>query len=185
MMILDDWSVGNRVALASLALAALTAVARSPMTSGGDRMPHLRSDTRIELPALPGATQMSGDSTAGVIGAIVGVDPFQPARTRPAARFRPRVYGDEQLAQQPASLPAAATAGVAAGSIALQGIAHLANGGALAVLSVRGAAAQLVRVGQSLDEYRLIRVDSSSATIVGPDSTITLRLPGASAGSKP
>jgi hypothetical protein len=69
--------------------------------------------------------------------------------------------------------------------MALQGIAHLANGNALAVLSVGGGTAQLLRVGQSLDQYRLIRVDSSSATLVGADSTIILHLRDVARTNKP
>lgn len=182
MMQLRDWSVGNRVAfgIASMVMLAvgtrLHAMRR--IASDGD----VATTERIVLPALPTALGPSGDSLAHVIAVAVSADLFQPRRTRPAVRFRARSSHEEAPPSDSTALPAATQP---AAVVALQGIAHLANGNALAVLSVGGGTAQLLRVGQSLDQYRLVRVDSSSATLVGADSTIILHLRDVARTNKP
>jgi hypothetical protein len=182
MMHLRDWSVGNRVALGIASMVMLVvgtrlhAMRRS--ASDGD----VATTERVVLPALPTAVGPLGDSLAHVIAAAVSADPFQPRRTRPAVRFRARGSQQESTPSDSTTVPAA---NQPAAAMALQGIAHLANGNALAVLSVGGGTAQLLRVGQSLDQYRLIRVDSSSATLVGADSTIILHLRDVARTNKP
>jgi hypothetical protein len=184
MMGLRDWSIGNRVALGVAVTVMIAVGARLPAmgraASDGDVAP----GERILLPEQPAATGLSADSLAHLVAAAVSVDPFQPARSRPAVRFRARSSKTDLMTADGAATPAAPSAGRPEPAMALQGIAHLANGNALAVLSVRGGSAQLLRVGQSLDDYRLTRVDSSSVTLVGADSTIILHLrDGAGSGT--
>jgi hypothetical protein len=184
MMNLRDWSAGNRVALGISVLAMIAAGTRlhamRRSASDGD----VTIAERVELPAVPVAFGPSGDSLARVIAVAVGADPFQPGRTRPAVRFRARgAQGDGAPLDSAGAAVAAAAAPTPA--MTLQGIAHLGNGKALAVLSVGGGAAQVVRVGQSLDQYHLIRVDSTSATLVGADSTIILHLRDVTGTRKP
>jgi hypothetical protein len=182
MMHLRDWSVGNRVALGIASMVMLAVGTRlhamRSIASDGDVV----TTERVVLPGLPIALGPSGDSLAHVISAAVSADLFQPRRTRPAVRFRARASQEETTPSDSATVPAA---NQPAAAMQLQGIAHLANGSALAVLSVGGATAQVLRVGQSLDQYRLIRVDSSSATFVGADSTIILHLRDAARTNNP
>jgi hypothetical protein len=185
MIAIHEWSIGNRVALGVVVTVLAGLAARLPAMQRTAGSPDIAVAERIALPALPEAGVMSGDSIARVVAAAVSVDPFQPQRTRPAVRFRARGARGEVAPADGASPQVVPATNAPASAMTLQGIAHLANGNALAVLSVRGGAAQLVRVGQSLDQFRLTRVDSSSATLVGNDSTIILHLPGASAGSRP
>jgi hypothetical protein len=185
MTMLRDWSAGNRVALGIAAIVMLAVGTRlhamRHSASDGD----VATAERVELPAVLVAFGPSGDSLAQVVAAAVSADPFQPRRTRPAVRFRARGTRDETAPADSAAGPVAPATNQAAPAVALQGIAHLANGSALAVLSVGGGAAQLLRVGQSLDQYHLIRVDSSSATLVGADSTIILHLRDVSGSTRP
>jgi hypothetical protein len=100
-------------------------------------------------------------------------------------RFHARGTPSETTQLDSAAAAVAAATSQVAPALMLQGIAHLANGNSLAVVSAGGGTAQLLRVGQSIDQYHLIRVDSSSATLVGADSTITLHLRAVSGTSKP
>lgn len=184
MTTLREWSIGNRAALGVAAVVMIAvgtrlhAMGRS--TSDGD----VTISERVELPD-PSMTAGPGeDSLARLIDAAVRVDPFQPSRARPATRFHTRRSGGEAAATDSARTQSTPSATPAPTVMALQGIARLGNGSALAVLSVRGGTAQLLRVGQSLDDYRLTRVDSSSVTLVGTDSTIILHLrTGAGSGT--
>ena len=185
MMPLRDWSVGNRVALciaATVMLAVGTRLhAMRRTASDGD----VATAERIQLPAVPVAIGPSGDSLSRVIAAAVNADLFQPRRSRPAVRFHARGTPSETTQLDSAAAAVAAATSQVAPALMLQGIAHLANGNSLAVVSAGGGTAQLLRVGQSIDQYHLIRVDSSSATLVGADSTITLHLRAVSGTSKP
>jgi hypothetical protein len=176
MMTLRDWSTGNRLALGIAATITIVVGVRlhamGRVASDGD----VALAERIVLPAASSPAGLADDSLARLVAAAVSADPFQPGRTRPAVRFRPRGPTDGATGSDSTSVAAAPSAPQATPAMALQGIAHLANGGALAVLSLRGGTAQLLRVGQSIDDYRLSRVDSSSVTLVGTDSTIILHL---------
>jgi hypothetical protein len=176
MITLRDWSMGNRFALGIAATITIVVGVRlhamGRVASDGD----VAIAERIVLPDPFSASGLADDSLARLVAAAVSVDPFQPGRTRPATRFHPRGATDGATATDSASSAPAPAAPQAAPAMALQGIAHLPNGGALAVLSARGGTAQLLRIGQSIDDYRLSRVDSSSVTLVGTDSTIILHL---------
>jgi hypothetical protein len=185
MIAIHEWSIGNRVALGVVAAVVVGLAAWLPANRRAADNPQIGIVERVVLPALSDASPISGDSIARVIAAAVSVDPFQPQRTRPAVRFRPRGTRAEVAPTETTPSTVASTTTAPVPAMTLQGIAHLANGNALAVLSVRGGSAQLVRVGQSLEQFRLTRVDSSSATLVADDSTIILHLPGAPAGSRP
>jgi hypothetical protein len=185
MIAIHEWSMGNRVALGVVLAVVVGLAAWLPASRRAADGQEVVIAERVVLPALSEVGPSSGDSIARVIAAAVNVDPFQPHRTRPAVRFRPRGTRGEVASTEAAPSNVAPTTNAPVPAMTLQGIAHLANGNALAVLSVRGGAAQLVRVGQSLEQFRLTRVDSSSATLVADDSTIILHLPGAPAGSRP
>jgi hypothetical protein len=185
MMHLQDWSAGNRVALGIATVAVIAVGTRLPAMRRSASDGDVAITEQVRLPAVPAVLGPSGDSLARVIDGAVSADPFHPRRTRPAVRFRARGTPGDAAPVDSAAAAVASAANQPAAAMRLQGIAHLANGGALAVLSVGGGTAQLLRVGQSIDQYHLIRVDSSSATLVGGDSTITLHLRDVSGTSKP
>jgi hypothetical protein len=176
MMILREWSVGNRVALGVVAVVMIAVGTRLHAMGGGVSNGDVAIGERIVLPDPSPTTAPGEDSLARLIAAAVSVDPFQPARTRPATRFRAQGSTDESMAADSAAGQVVAPSSQLPPAMALQGIARLGNGNVLAVLSVRGGTAQLLRVGESLDGYRLMRADSSSVTLVGTDSTIILQL---------
>jgi hypothetical protein len=178
MTILRDWTIGNRVALAIVVVATIAAGTELGATHRATPAAERALGEHVSLPILS-APDVTADSVASLVQVVVNVDPFQPSRTRPAVRFRTAAARSDDPS---GGAPVGATAVVPAPTMTLQGVAHLPDGNALAVLSVRGGSAQIVRVGQSLDQFRLTRVDSSTATLVGPDTTIILKLPGTSAG---
>jgi hypothetical protein len=185
MMALREWSIGNRAALGVAAVVMIAVGTRLHAMGRGVSDGDVAIGERIVLPDLSVSSGPAEDSLARLIAAAVSVDPFQPGRTRPATRFRARGSRDETAAGDSATSQVAASANQLPPAMALQGIARLGNGNALAVLSVRGGTAQLLRVGQSIDDYRLTRVDSSSATLVGTDSTIILHLRAGAGTSTP
>jgi hypothetical protein len=180
MMILRDWTIGNRVALAIIVVATVATGRELAATHRATPAVERTLLERVSLPTLS-SPDVTADSVASLVDVVVNVDPFQPSRTRPAVRFRTRAPRSDDVS---GGSPVAAAV-LPTPTMTLQGIAHLPDGSALAVLSVRGGSAQLVRRGQSLDQFRLTRVDSSTATLVGPDTTIILKLPGSSAGIRP
>jgi hypothetical protein len=184
MMSLRDWSVGNRAALGVAVIVMIAVGTRLHAMGRGVSDGDVAIGERIVLPDPSVSSGPAEDSLARLIAAAVSVDPFQPGRTRPATRFRARGSRDEAAADSTNRAPVTSAA-QSTPAMALQGIARLGNGNALAVLSVRGGTAQLLRVGQSIDEYRLTRVDSISATLVGTDSTIILHLRAGAGTSTP
>jgi hypothetical protein len=184
-MSLREWSIGNRAALGVAAVVMIAVGTRLHAMGRGVSDGDVAIGEGIVLPDPSASAAPAEDSLARLIAAAVSVDPFQPARTRPATRFRARRSGDESAARDSAARQVAVSTNQSTPAMALQGIARLGNGNALAVLSVRGGTAQLLRVGQSIDDYRLTRVDSSSATLVGTDSTIILHLRAGAGTSSP
>lgn len=183
MRILRDWTIGNRVALAVVAASTLGAGAALLGVRRATPAAERAAVERVSLPALA-PPAVAGDSLERLVDVVVDVDPFQPGRRRPAVRFRTRAASGADAAgglavssSMPGTIPAP--------TMTLQGIAHLPDGNALAVVSVRGGAAQILRLGQSLDQLRLTRVDSTAATLVGPDTTVILHLPGTTSRTKP
>lgn len=110
-------------------------------------------------------------SSSHPVDATVAAAPFRPDRTRPPVRYR-------------IVAPATPQSGVANAirsfvpPVRLQGVVVHPRGG-MAALSVHGRPPQLVRKGQMFEGLRLVRVQAHAATLVGPDTTLVLQLPGA------
>lgn len=127
----------------------------------------LGADT-LTIPDVPArGSEADGDV---VIEAAVNVDPFQPARSRPGARYVP----GGTAAVTPATPPR-----VPVPMLRLHGVVTQPNGG-LAAISANGRPAQVVRVGQTIEGLKLTRVQPGAATLTRPDTTLVVRLPGTS-----
>jgi hypothetical protein len=121
------------------------------------------------VPDVPARGEANGDVA---IEAAVNVDPFHPARTRPGTRYVPG-----GLAAATPRQPVAARAPVP--MLRLLGIVSRPNGG-LAAISANGRAARVVRVGETIEGFKLTRVQPGAATLTSPDTTLVVRLPGTS-----
>jgi len=134
-------------------------------------------DTLV-VPDVPERGAANGDLAANggigeaAIAATVDVDPFHPARTRPGARY---VLGGVGPA---APVAIAAPPRQPIPMLMLKGLVTRPNGQGLAALSVNGRPAQIVRVGQTVESFRLTRVDARSATLTRSDTTLVIRLSG-------
>jgi hypothetical protein len=149
--------------------------AGAPWAGGGRAAP----DTLV-VPEVPERGTANGDVAASgegtgigeaAIAATVDVDPFHPARTRPGARY---VLGGVG----PAAPVTAAAPRQPIPMLMLKGLVARPNGQGLAALSVNGRPAQIVRVGQTVESFRLTRVDARSATLTRSDTTLVIRLSG-------
>lgn len=183
MISFRDWTPANLAALAALVVALLGAGITTVRAHAAGAVAEPARVARVELPARLAPAEPTADSVRRVVDAVVEIDPFQPDRTAPLRRFRDRDVPDERAT--PESEASVVAQAAAPGTVRLQGIVRLPNGGALAVLSMNGGAAKLVRVGQTIDQYRLTHVDARTATLAGPDTTLVLRLPNASPGTTP
>ncbi len=157
----SGWSLGNEVALAALSLAlavgafSLAGAVRvdAPATAAAPA-------AEVPLPDVPPRTESLSEEA---LFAAVERDPFASEG----------LFDEEQGSGWSAAEPAPAAEAPAA--VRLTGILLLPGGGA-AALSIHGAPAQLVRVGATVDGWRLVSVAAGVATVEGPDGTLRLRL---------
>jgi hypothetical protein len=160
-----DLRPAGRAALGALALAlALLGAA----VRGAVRIDPLPDSVTAAAPAtIPDPIRSPAPAAQAVLAAVER-DPFSPDRRPPADRYR-----------MPGEAPAAATArGTGAPVIQLHGVVLLPSGGGMAALYAAGRSAQVVRVGQTFEGYRLVRVGPGEAVLEGPDDTLTLRFRG-------
>ena len=146
--------------VASLALAASLLLAGAA----------LRRAVEVTLPA---AVESSGGAapiessrprTAAPLDSVlaaVDVDPFNPERTRPPVRFRLPGERVERVAR-PVPRPSVPS------SLVLTGTVIYPGGGGLAVLSQDRGATMTLRVGESLGELKLEKVERERAIFSGP-----------------
>jgi hypothetical protein len=166
MVALRDWTVPNLVGLAAVAAAGGVCLTTLAGAWSLDPLPAAAAPTIDGFPAV--ARRAAADGLPSERFALLFGDPFQSDRAYPAAEY---AAGAEAPAD-PTFVSAAPSQ-----AIKLQGVAFLPGGGGLAVLSVGGRPAQLVRPGQVVEGLRLARVDSAGATLIGADTTVVLRLP--------
>ena len=96
-------------------------------------------------------------------------DPFRSDRRRAVLRYqRP---GQVLTAASPAVLPPSMP------MVRLAGIAATGSTRGLAALSILGRPPQLLRVGESLEGWRLTHVRRESVVLTGRDTTLTLQMP--------
>ncbi|HVE78360.1 MAG TPA: hypothetical protein VNA89_05845 [Gemmatimonadaceae bacterium] len=176
-MALRDWTLPNRVALSALAIAGGVCVTEVARARSVTPLPAATTSAVRGFPAL-GERVAADDYSAERFNLLAG-DPFRPDR----------VYAEDGYDADAADATdgvVLATAVAPVAGLRLQGVAFLPSGRGLAVLSVGGRPAQLVRAGQVVgDGLRLTRIDSATVTLVGPDTTIVLTLPRDARGAPP
>ncbi len=106
-----------------------------------------------------------------VVASGVSKDPFRPDRNRPPSRYR--LPGDRT-----ADVRARASVPPSLARTRLLGTAVRPGRPGLAAFQVPGRQPRMLRVGQLLEGFELASVERGIATLVGPDTTLVLRLPG-------
>lgn len=170
---LERWTLLSRAALGVLAVSAALAVAAAAEWRAVRPLP--AAPRARPVAAMPEVRVPRRDASDGVVLAAVARDPFRADRKRPPGRYR--------LPGDPAPQPAAAA--VPMGDPAppvyayrLLGTVVLADGSGLAALAGPTGEGKVVRTGQSIDQFRLVRVTQGSATLAGSDTTLVLRSGG-------
>lgn len=105
----------------------------------------------------------------GALTQVVERNVFRPDRRRGTVRF--------QLPRQILAAPPMMPAPPGMGMVRLVGIASTGANRGIAAVSVLGRAPQLLRVGESLEGWRLTHVRSGSISLSGRDTVMTLQMP--------
>ncbi len=163
---LAEWTPANRLALA--ALAASAALAALAMDGARRVAPLPEAPAAPAAAAMPHPAPLRRDTAEDEVLAAVARDPFRPDRSRPAGRYR---MPGEPVVRVPAG-PLAPPPPVYV--FRLLGTVVLPEGGLAALADQRGES-RIVRGGQEVDGFRLVRVSPGSATLAGTDTTLVLR----------
>jgi len=132
--------------------------------------PHARA-----VAAMPAVRPAPREASDRDVLAAVERDPFRADRRRPAGRYR--MPGEPA----PEVVAAATPAGAPPAPVyvfRLLGTVVLADGGGLAAIAGPSGEGKVVRLGQQIDQFRLVRVTPGSATLTGSDTTLVLRSGG-------
>jgi len=166
MRLFAGWTTANRAALGLLVASAALCVSEA---AGARRLEPLPTSARPAKPVpMPRIAQRGGGSDAAVLAAV-SRDPFRADRRRSPPRL---TVGTPIQAPEAAYVPPAGPSPAA--SFRLLGTVMIPGGG-LAVVSGVDGQGRVLRVGQSLAGYRLVRVGPGTATLTGADTTVVLR----------
>lgn len=169
MRLFAGWTTANRAALALLlASATLCAVE----AAGARRLEALPSSVRASSPKPMPRIVMSGGGGDGAVLAAVARDPFRADRRRPPGRLPAPGTPPPAPAYTPAAAPSPAM------MLRLMGTVVLPGGG-LAVVAGAEGEGRILRVGQEMAGYKLVRVGPGTATMAGEGTTVVLRTAGA------
>lgn len=173
MSALERWTLLSRASLGTMAVSAVLAVAAAAEWRAVEPLP--APPRARPVAAMPEVRVPARDVSDGVVLAAVARDPFRADRKRPPGRYR--LPGEPAQQAAPAvSAPMPAATPVYA--YRLLGTVVLADGGGLAALSGPSGDGKIVRLGQSIDQFRLVRVTPRSVTLTGSDTTLVLRSGG-------
>ncbi|HYR06875.1 MAG TPA: hypothetical protein VEQ60_03825 [Longimicrobium sp.] len=174
MSLLAGWTLSNRIALAAAALSAAlcgTVVADARRL---DALPRRAEPEAME--PMPRIALPPRDDAGVRVLAAVSRDPFRPDRRRPPGRYR--LPGE---ALPPAAMPAYAapayTAPAPSYSFRALGTVILPDGSGLAAVAGQSGEGRVLRVGQSIEGFRVVRVAPGVVTLEGSDTTLVLRTP--------
>jgi hypothetical protein len=164
------WTTANRAALALLLASATLCAAEA---AGARRLEPLPSSVRAATPKPMPRIVVGGGGGDGAVLAAVARDPFRADRRRPPGRLpAPGTPVPAAPAHTPAAAPSPAM------MLRLMGTVVLPNGG-LAVVAGADGEGRILRVGQEMAGYKLVRVGPGTATMAGGDTTVVLRTAGA------
>ncbi|HEX6745863.1 MAG TPA: hypothetical protein VF092_01010 [Longimicrobium sp.] len=172
MSALARWTLAARVAAAALAGSAALAVTTFAAWRQVEPLPPAPRAEKIA--AMPEVRVPRRDASDGVVLAAVARDPFRADRRRPPGRYR--MPGEPAPApvdapQLPVTQPPPVYAYRLLGTVVLES-------GGLAALAGPSGEGKIVRLGQQIDQFRLVRVTPGSATLAGSDTTLVLRTGG-------
>jgi hypothetical protein len=166
MRLFAGWTTANRAALGLLVASAALCASEA---AGARRLEPLPTSARAAKPVpMPRISRRGGGSDAAVLAAV-SRDPFRADRRRSPPRL---TVGAPIQAPAAAYVPAAAPSPAA--SFRLLGTVATPGGG-LAVVAGMDGQGRVLRVGQALAGYRLVRVGPGTATLTGEDTTVVLR----------
>lgn len=173
MSLLAGWTLSNRIALAAAALSAAlcgTVVADARRL---DALPR-RAEPEVMEP-MPQIASPPGDETGVRVLAAVARDPFRPDRRRPPGRYR--LPGEELPPAMPAYTAPAYTPPAPTYAFRALGTVILPDGSGLAAVAGQSGEGRVLRVGQSIEGFRVVRVAPGVVTLEGNDTTLVLRTP--------
>jgi hypothetical protein len=171
--VLSAWTPANRAALAALAASVVLCALAA---SGARRLAALPEEGEPrQAAAMPEVTARASAASDARILSAVARDPFRPDRRRPPGRYR--LPGQEPPPEVPPERYDY-TPPPAAPSFGLLGTVVLPGGRGLAALAGRGGESRIVRVGEEMDGFRVVRVTSGAATLTDGDTTIVLTTQG-------
>lgn len=174
MRLFAGWTTANRAALGLLAASAALCASEAV---GARRLEPLPTSARAaKPPPMPTIARRGGGSDASVLAAV-SRDPFRADRRRSLPRL---TVGTPIQAPAAAYVPVAAPSPAAA--FRLLGTVVLPGGGLAVVAGVDGQG-RVLRVGQALAGYRLVRVGPGTATLAGEDTTVVLRTTATASGA--
>jgi len=166
-----SWTPENRAALAGLAASALLCAAAALGARRVEPLPAAVAPARGA--AMPRVAARRAAASDAQILAAVARDPFRPDRRRPPGRYR--LPGDPP---PPEAQPAPYAAVAAPPELTLLGTVVLANGRGLAALAGQGGESRVVRVGEEMDGFRVVRVGNGTASLSNGDTTLVLKTQG-------
>lgn len=174
MSVLAGWTLSNRIALAAAALSAAlcgTAVADARRL---DPLPRRAEPEAME--AMPQVAARRGDPSGVLVLAAVARDPFRPDRRRPPGRFR--LPGEAMPAPaMPTYRAPVYTAPARTYAFRALGTVILPDGSGLAAVAGQSGEGRVLKVGQSIEGFRVVRVAPGVVTLEGNDTTLVLRTP--------
>jgi hypothetical protein len=173
MSALERWTLLSRVSLGVLAVSA--ALAGAAAAEWREVRPLPAAPRARPVAAMPEVRVPRRDASDGVVLAAVARDPFRADRKRPPGRYR--LPGEPAPQAPPAAVPMGDPAPPVY-AYRLLGTVVLADGSGLAALAGPTGEGKVVRTGQQIDQFRLVRVTPGSATLAGSDTTLVLRAGG-------
>ena len=123
----------------------------------------------LQGPATDARAVAPATTRDGALTQIVERNVFRPDRRPGTSRF--------QLPRQILAAPTMMPAPPGMGMVRLVGIASTGADRGIAAVSVLGRAPQLLRVGETLEGWRLTHVRSGSIRLSGRDTVMTLQMP--------
>ena len=162
-----EWTAANHVALAALAASALLCAAAVAEARRVDPLPgDVPAARPATMPQVAARRASSGDAR---VLAAVARDPFRADRRRPPGRYR--MPGEPAPSPGPVYAPAAPPPP----AFTLVGTVVLANGRGLAAVAGAGGTSRLLRVGEEMDGFRVLRVGNGTAALSNGDTTLLLK----------
>jgi hypothetical protein len=172
MSLLTGWTMANRVALG---VAALSAALCGGAVAEARRLDPLPARAEPEtMEPMPQVRAKPGDPSGVLVLSTVARDPFRPDRRRPPGRYR---LPGEEVPVAPVAAPVY-TPPPPTYTFRNLGTVVLPDGTGLAAVAGQGGGeGRVLRVGQSIDGFRVTRIAPGVVTLRGADTTLVLRTP--------